>query len=149
MQYPPMSASRVLVQALGMTLTVVSAAMIALAAGALWMVATAYFQRDLAWLSVPMGALLGWAMRASVTRTPSFAAVLSAAATVLAALYMLALRAGMQIAGLMGVSYADALRQSGPGMLFDIARQNLAPMYPALITGAIVAAAVALLVKRR
>ena len=43
-----------------------SAAMLGLAAGAVWMVAALYLRHPLPWLALPIGALLAWAIRACV-----------------------------------------------------------------------------------
>ena len=146
---PLMPARSPITHALGITLALASTAMIALAAGAVWMVASVYFGGMLAWLSVPVGAALGWAIRASVTGSRPLAVVLASAATWLAAVYMLALNAAMQVAGLMGMSFTEALHRAGPGMLFDIASQKLPSMSLALIAGILTAALIGARRRRR
>ncbi|MEP6898433.1 MAG: hypothetical protein ABI870_07880, partial [Rhodanobacter sp.] len=87
-----------------------SAAMLGLAAGALWMVATLYLRHPLPWLALLFGALLAWTIRAGVLPPGRNAALLSALATVLATIYVDLLIAGVQIAGNMSMGLVDAIR---------------------------------------
>jgi hypothetical protein len=104
-----------------------SAAMLGLAAGAVWMVVTLYLRHPLPWLALPVGALLAWAIR-SLVRSPGVgAAVLAACATALAAVYVNMLIAGVLIAGNMGLGLIDAMRTAGAGMLWQLARLAWAP----------------------
>ncbi|MFC5524856.1 hypothetical protein ACFPPA_03780 [Rhodanobacter ginsengisoli] len=104
-----------------------SAAMLGLAAGAVWMVVSLYLRHPLPWLAPPIGALLGLAIRGSVRRPGTGAMLLAAGATALAGIYVNMLIAGVQIAGNMGVGLIDALRTAGPGMLWQLARLALTP----------------------
>ena len=63
-----------------------SAALLGLAAGAVWMVATLYLHHPLPWLALPIGALLAWAIRGYVRPAGAGAALLAVWATVLAAI---------------------------------------------------------------
>ena len=104
-----------------------SAAMLGLAAGAVWMVVTLYLRQPLPWLALPAGALLAWAIRNLVRSAGIGAAVLAAGATALAAIYVNMLIAGVLIAGNMGLGLIDALRTAGTGMLWQLARLALSP----------------------
>ena len=104
-----------------------SAAMLGLAAGAVWMVVTLYLRHPLPWLALPMGALLAWAIRNLVRPAGIGAAVLAACATALAAIYVNMLIAGVLIAGNMGLGLIDTLRTAGAGMLWQLARLALSP----------------------
>jgi len=105
-----------------------SAAMLGLAAGAVWMVASLYLRHSLPWLALPVGALLAWTIR-SLVRAPGIgAAVLSAVATALAAIYVNMLIAGVLIAGNMGLGLVDALRTAGAGMLWQLACMAMSPL---------------------
>jgi vitamin B12 transport system permease protein len=104
-----------------------SAAMLGLAAGAVWMVVTLYLRHPLPWLALPMGALLAWAIRSFVRPAGIGAAGLAACATALAAIYVNMLIAGVLIAGNMGLGLIDALRTAGAGMLWQLARMALSP----------------------
>ena len=105
-----------------------SAAMLGLAAGALWMVATLYLRQLLPWLAMPIGALLAWTIRHLVLQPGMGAAALTALATALATLYMNLLLAATRIAGEMGMGLIDALRTAGVGMLWQLARLALTPV---------------------
>ncbi|MGC1330936.1 hypothetical protein, partial [Pseudomonas sp.] len=85
-----------------------STAMLGLAAGAIWMVATLYLRQPLPWLALPVGALLAWAIRQGVRVPGPGAAVLAAFATLLAAVYVNVLIAAATIAGDLGMGLVDA-----------------------------------------
>src|SRR5579859_4836867 len=99
----------------------ISALMLGLAAGAVWMVPTFYLQRPLPWLALPIGWLLGKAMRNWVRPAGASAALLAALATLTAALYVNLLTAAARIAGLMGLGLIDSLRTAGLSLLLHLA----------------------------
>ena len=99
----------------------ISALMLGLAAGAVWMVPTLYLQRPLPWLALPIGWLLGKAMRNWVRPAGASAALFAALATLTAALYVNLLTAAARIAGLMGLGLIDSLRTAGLGLLLQLA----------------------------
>ncbi|KRE91002.1 hypothetical protein ASG87_02185 [Frateuria sp. Soil773] len=118
-----------------------SAAMLGLAAGAVWMLPTLFLQRPLPWLAVPAGWLLALAVRNWVRSPGAGAAVLAALATLLAAAYLGVLLAAARVAGAMGLGLVDAMRQAGPGMLLQLARMALSPAAAGWsVAGALVAA---------
>jgi len=106
----------------------VSALMLGLAAGAMWMVPTLYSQHHLPWLALPVGWLLGKAVRHWVRPAGSNAAVLAAFATFIAVLYVNVLMAAARIAGLMGLGLVDSLRTAGLAMLVQLAELNCSPV---------------------
>jgi vitamin B12 transport system permease protein len=101
------------------------AVMLGLAAGAVWMVATLYVGRPLPWLAMPAGVLLALTIRLGVRPAGIGAALLAACATVLAALYVNLLIAGVLIAGSMGLGLIEALRTAGFGMLWQLTRLRI------------------------
>lgn len=102
------------------------AAMLGLAAGAVWMLAAVSLGQVAAWLALPVGWLLATAMRHWVYPGQRVgAAVLAAAATLLAAIYVSVLIAAARIAGSMGIGLVEALRTAGMGMLLELARLGL------------------------
>lgn len=105
----------------------VSSAMLGLAAGAAWMVAALYMRQPMPWLALPVGAALGLTIRGAVHRPGRLAALLAASATVLAAIYVHLLIAGVQIAGNMGMGLIDAMRTAGIRMLWQLARFGVTP----------------------
>lgn len=101
------------------------AIMIGLAAGALWMLLALYARGTLAWVALPLGALLGWLIRTWVAPQRASAAVLAALATLLAAGYMCCLLAAARLAALMGMGFSETLHRAGSAMLLDLARHLL------------------------
>ncbi|RDI97778.1 hypothetical protein DVT68_16030 [Dyella solisilvae] len=104
-----------------------SAVMLGLAAGAVWMVPTLYLQRPLPWLAVLLGWLLGKGVRHWVRQPGRYAAVLGALAMLTAAVYVNVLTAAARIAGLMGLGLIDAMRTAGLGLLLQLAGLGRAP----------------------
>ncbi|GAB3027260.1 MULTISPECIES: hypothetical protein [Oleiagrimonas] len=104
-----------------------SAAMIALAAGALWLLLNLFMPswHTAVWLALPMGLLIGHVMRHWVIDEPLPAAVLAALATLLACAYMRFLFAAADLAGTFGMSFMQALRRAGSGMLAHLAWASL------------------------
>lgn len=99
------------------------AAMLGLAAGAVWMLLAVSLGRTMPWLALPAGWLLAAAMRHWISPGQRMAAAaLAAAATLLAAFYLSLLIAAARIAGSLGIGLLDALRTAGPGMLVMLAR---------------------------
>ena len=103
----------------------VSAVMLGLAFGAVWMVPTLFFQHVLPWLALAVGWVLGSMIRGWVRPEPGGAALLAALATALACAYVGILTAGARIAGLLGMGLVEAMKQAGTGLLFDLMRLNL------------------------
>jgi vitamin B12 transport system permease protein len=121
-----------------------SAAMLGLAAGAVWMLPTVALQRPLPELALLAGWLLALAMRNWVRPAGRVSAVLAAGATVLASVYVDALTAAARIAGVMGIGLVDALRGAGPAMLLALARLSMRPADVAFtLAGALLAAWIA------
>lgn len=121
-----------------------SAAMLGLAAGAVWMVPTVTLQRPLPALALVAGGLLALAVRGWVRPAGRVAAAMAAGATVLAAIYVNVLAAAARIAGSMGMGLLDALREAGPGMLLALAQLALRPADVVFtVAGALLAAWVA------
>jgi hypothetical protein len=106
----------------GLLFSIFIAAMLGLAAGALWMVATLYQRQPMPWLALPIAVVLAWAIRHSVRQPGNGAAVLAALATLLASIYVSMLIAAAQIAGSMGLGLIDTLQTAGSGMLWQLAR---------------------------
>jgi vitamin B12 transport system permease protein len=104
-----------------------SAAMMGLAAGAVWMVATLFMRHPLPWLALPVGALLAWTIRAGVLAGGGPAALLAALSTLLSAIYVNVLIAGAELAGNMNLGLVDAMRTAGTAMLWNLARLSLHP----------------------
>jgi hypothetical protein len=106
----------------GLLFSIFIAAMLGLAAGALWMVATLYQRQPMPWLALPIAVVLAWAIRHSVRKPGNGAALLAGLATLLASIYVSMLIAAAQIAGSMGLGLIDTLQTAGAGMLWQLAR---------------------------
>jgi vitamin B12 transport system permease protein len=130
---------------LGAVFATFCAAMLGLAAGAVWMLLAVSFGQVLPWLSLPAGWLLATAMRHWVCPGQrAGGAVLAAAATLLAAVYVSVLIAAARIAGSLGVGLVDALRSAGAPMLLALARLGMSAAEVAwFLAGAALAAAMA------
>lgn len=103
----------------------ISAVMLGLAFGAVWMLPTLFFQHVLPWLALPVGWVLGRMIRGWVRPEPHGAALLAALATALACVYVGLLTAAARVAGLMGMGLVDAMKTAGMGLLLDLLRLNL------------------------
>ncbi|MBB6185631.1 hypothetical protein [Oleiagrimonas soli] len=106
-----------------------SAAMIALAAGALWLLLDLFAPQLQAtvWLALPLGLLLGHVMRHWVIDASWPAAVLAVLATLVACGYMRFLLAAADLAGTFGMTYMQSLHRAGSGMLAHLAWISLSP----------------------
>ncbi|WP_109123939.1 hypothetical protein [Dyella sp. C11] len=107
---------------LSLLFALVSALVLGMAAGAVWMVPTLYSQHPLPWLALPLGWLLGKAVRHWIRPAGGNAAVLAALAMFIAALYVNMLAAAARIAGLMGMGLVDAIKTAGLGLLLELSR---------------------------
>nr|WP_199040961.1 hypothetical protein [Dyella sp. ASV24] len=123
----------------------VSALMLGLAGGAVWMVPTLYSQHALPWLALPVGWLLGKAVRNWVRPASGQAAVLAVIATLTAVLYVNLLMAAARIAGLMGLGLVDSIRTAGLPLLLQLARLSSSPMDDAWFIAGMVLSAIAAL----
>ncbi|WP_329742714.1 hypothetical protein [Dyella sp. A6] len=131
---------------IGTIFSVFCAAMLGLAAGAVWMLFAVWQGRTMPWLALPAGWLLAVAIRHWVCPGQRMtAAALAAAATLLAALYLSLLIAAARIAGGLGIGLMDALRTAGPGMLLMLARLGTSTTATAwFLVGAVLAALAAM-----
>jgi vitamin B12 transport system permease protein len=122
-------------------LATLGAAMLGLTAGALWMVPVMLSRHALPWLALPTGALLGLAIRRWIQPPGALSALLAAAATLIAALYVGALMAAAKIAGVMGLGLTETLRTAGVGMLLALSRFALSTGDCVWLAGGMLAAA--------
>ncbi|MDN5924783.1 MAG: hypothetical protein L0H70_07275, partial [Xanthomonadales bacterium] len=109
-----------------------AAAMLGLAAGAVWMVVALYAQAAYpwvvsAWLALPTGALLALAIRQWIWPHGVVAATMAAFATLLAAAYLSLLLAAIRLGGAIGINILDAMRSAGLNMLASLARLAITP----------------------
>jgi hypothetical protein len=98
-----------------------------IATGVVWMVVTLYLRQPTAWFALPAGVLLAWILRTGIHAPGVVCAGLAALATIVAALSVNALLAGVQIAGFMGLDLTDALHTAGSGLLWQLAQMATPP----------------------
>jgi len=99
--------------------------MSALAGGAVWCLVALYARHDLIAFSLPIAAVVVWALRAHGYAGRWSGAVIAVFCVVLASAYSLYLQATAQVASVLGLPMRAALLQMGPRMAIDIAWANL------------------------
>jgi hypothetical protein len=97
------------------------------AVGAAWMVPSMMFGRPLPVLALPLGWMLGVAVRRWLGVAGAPGALLAAWATALACTYTACLVAAARIASVMGIGFGDAISEAGAGMLLSLARLAQGP----------------------
>lgn len=107
----------------------------ALALGAVWMAVMLHIPSARYWFAIPIGYALGFGIRAWITPSRLGAMLLAASGTVLAAVYMQCLLAGLKLAAVMGLGKLEALSRAGAGMLLALASAafNWRDLLPLLI----------------
>lgn len=129
-------------QIVGECFALLCAAMLGLAAGAVWLLPTVFMHRPLPWIAVPVGWLLGAAIRQWVHGRGWHAAVLAALATVVASVYIRVLISAVNISAMMGYGLIDSMHTAGLSMLLDFARVGMQPVDIAWAVAGIIAAVV-------
>jgi vitamin B12 transport system permease protein len=134
----------------GECFALVCAVMLGLAAGAVWLLPTAFLHRPLPWLALPAGWLLGIAMRQWVHGNRWNAALLAAFATVVAGAYIRVLIALVNLAAMVGYGLMQAAHTAGLSMLLEFARFGTSASDVAwTMAGALVAIATAVRISGR
>lgn len=132
-------------QIVGECFALCCAVMLGLAAGAVWLVPTAYLHRPLPWFAVPAGWLLGIAIRQWVHNKKWNAALLAVLATVVASVYIRVLITAANISAMTDYGLVDAARIAGLSMLLDFTRLAVSKLDIAWsLVGVIVAAVTAM-----
>jgi len=127
--------------ALHLGFALLGAALLGLAAGAVWMVAALALRQSGPWLALPAGMLLAPVIRHWIYRPGIGAAGLAAAATLLAALYFNVLMAAIRLAASFDMNLVQAMRTAGAGMLLALAQLGLRPAdWAWSVAGALLAA---------
>jgi hypothetical protein len=99
--------------------------MSALAGGAIWCLLALYARHDLIAFSLPIAAVVVWALRVHGYAGRWSGAAIAVFCVVLACAYSLYLQATAQVASMLGLPMRAALLQMGPRMAIDIAWANL------------------------
>lgn len=121
---------------------IATAAMCALAGGAVWCLLSLYSRGDLAAFAFPVALPVVWTLRKHGYAGRWSGACIAGICVAFAALYSFYLQAVAQVAGMLGLPMRDALLKMSPGMAIDIARANLGLASAAAIVAAIMLAGV-------
>lgn len=109
-------------QIVGECFALICAVMLGLAAGAIWLLPIVFLRRPLPWLALPVGWVLGIAIRQWVHGHKGHAALFAALATVVASAYIRILMAATDMAAMTGYGLIETMRIAGTSMLLDFAR---------------------------
>jgi hypothetical protein len=129
-------------QIIGECFALLCAAMLGLAAGAIWLLPTVFLHRPLPWLAIPAGWLLAAAVRQWVQGRGWRAALLAALATAVACFYVRVLISAVNISAMLGYGLVDAMRTAGLSTLVDFARIGMGPQDLAWSAAGIIAAVI-------
>ncbi len=122
--------------------------MFALAAGAVWCVVALALRRELALMSLPIAAIIAWALRGNGYAESWLGAVLGAVGTALACFYAQFLLATAEIASIFALPFRESLAKSGFAMTNDLMLKRL-DMIDFAIFGAATVFAALLVMRRR
>ena len=131
----------------GLWLGAATAAMCALAGGAIWSVLELHTGRDLAWFAFVCAAVVVWALRANGWSGSRAGAVIAAACTAVACVYAQALLAVGDVAQALGYSMRDTLVRIGVDFTLAIVRGRISP-WDSTAWGLAIAAAAWLVLRR-
>lgn len=120
---------------------IATAAMCALAGGAVWCLLSLYTRSDLPLFAFAVAAPVAWALRSHGYAGRATGALLAATCVLLASGYAWSLQAVAHIASMLGVPMRAALRQMGPEMVLDVTRAGLDTWGVAISLAAAIAAA--------
>lgn len=126
-------------------LGVATAAMCALAAGAVWCVLSLYVARNLTVLALPIALVVAWVLRNHGFARSGGGALLAAGFTAAACFYAQYLLATAHIASMLGLPMRTALAQIGPGMATAVMQSRIDGWDLAMMLGSVVAAALLVL----
>ena len=126
-----------------------TAAMSALAAGAIWCLFAIWSGHALLWLALPTAGVIVWALRAHGFGGTLAGAAAATIAVVLAVAYALYLQAAAEVAVMLGLPLRATLFRIGPGLAKTIAWADLDAAGVGVIVIAIVAAGLGVAVSGR
>jgi hypothetical protein len=120
---------------------IATAAMCALAGGAVWCLLSLYLRSQLALFAFVVAAAVAWALRSHGYAGRFTGAALAIGCVLLASGYAWCLQAIARIASMLGVPMRAAMRQMGPDMVLDVVRAGLGGWSIAITLAAAIAAA--------
>jgi hypothetical protein len=116
-----------------LVLGVATAAMTALAAGALWCIAAAWNESLLAWMALPAGAAIALVLHMQGMAGRGWSAALAALLTVMACAYAQYLLAAVRLAQMLGLPLRNTLFSIGPDFAFSLAFTRIGPFQGLLL----------------
>lgn len=120
---------------------IATAAMCALAGGAVWCLLSLYLRSELALFAFVVAASVAWAMRSHGYAGRVEGALVAVACVLLASGYAWCLQAIARIASMLGVPMRAAMHQMGLDMVLDVARAGVGGWNIAVTVAAAIAAA--------
>ena len=120
---------------------VATAAMCALAGGAIWCLLSLYLRSPLVLFAFAIAMAVGWALRTHGFAGRASGAALAIACVLLASTYAWSLQGIARIASMLGLPMRSTMIQMGPAMVFDVMRASAGGWPLALAIAAAVAAA--------
>lgn len=127
---------------------IATAAMCALAGGAIWCLLALYSRGDLAWFAFVVTAVVVWALRAHGYAGRRSGVAIAVICVALACVYSLYLQAVARMASMFGMPMRTVLVRMDPSMALDLARTDLDSSGMIVLAAAIVLAGVLMLRRR-
>ncbi|WP_395683564.1 hypothetical protein [Dokdonella sp.] len=127
---------------------IATAAMCALAGGAIWCLLALYSRGDLAWFAFVVAAVVVWTLRAHGYAGRWSGAVVAVTCVALASVYSLYLQAVARMASMFGMPMRTVLVRMDPSMALDLARTDLDTVGMVVLAAAVVLSG-ALMLRRR
>ena len=127
---------------------IATAAMCALAGGAIWCLLAIYSRGDLAWFAFVVAAFVVWTLRAHGYAGRWSGAAIAVTCVALASAYSLYLQAAARMASMFGMPMRSAFTRMDPAMALDLARADL-DIFGMIVLAAAIILAGALMLRRR
>ncbi|RYD15474.1 MAG: hypothetical protein EOP90_08805 [Lysobacteraceae bacterium] len=128
---------------------VATAAMCALAGGAIWCLLSLYLRSPLLLFAFAIAMPVAWALRTHGFAGRASGAAIAIACVLLASTYAWSLQAIARIASMLGLPMRSTMNQMGPAMVFDVMRAGVGGWPLTIALAAAVAAAAWVLRPRR
>jgi hypothetical protein len=128
---------------------IATAAMCALAGGAIWCLLALYSHGDLSWFAFVVAGLVVWALRAHGYAGRWSGALIAALCVILASGYALYLQTVARVASMFDLPMRTALLRMDFSMGIDIARSNLSTASLVMLAFAVLLAGASMLHTRR
>jgi hypothetical protein len=127
---------------------IATAAMCALAGGAIWCLLALYSRGDLAWFAFVVAAVIVWTLRAHGYAGRWSGVAIAVSCVALACVYSLYLQAVARMASMFGMPMRTVLVRMDPSMALDLARTDLDTVGMVVLAAAVVLAGAVMLRRR-